>query len=169
MIRRTVTTTLSNATADYALVDDNLYIGNANSVYDKNFLTANGIKLIINASNDHRNQNNLSIPTIMALDMKDTIPDAKSDSEFTRQYFRKASTISEQIHKYASKGQPVLIHCQAGMNRSAFILAYYLIKKRGYSPDATIAMLRKINKTYRNVNTLTNPKFESMLRSPQCC
>lgn len=55
---------------------------------------------------------------------------------------------------------PLLIHCRAGLNRSALVAAYVLMR-RGRSADEAISLLRE----KRGPEVLCNPTFETWLRS----
>lgn len=157
MLKRKLNQVMSLGSPNYTMIDDRIFIGNANSVYDNKFLTTNNIKLIINASNVPTYSNGLNIPTVFIRDLED------SDAVNTTILLRKAKSMSELIHKYAGNGQSCLIHCYAGINRSAFMIAYYLITKRNYDPATAVSTLRHCNKINRNTHALTNPLFEKLL------
>jgi protein-tyrosine phosphatase len=55
----------------------------------------------------------------------------------------------------------VLVHCEAGRNRSGLVTALYLIRYRGYRPQAAIELV--IAK--RGPNALWNGSFLAYLRS----
>lgn len=55
---------------------------------------------------------------------------------------------------------PTLVHCQAGLNRSALVTALALIRS-GSTPDEAISLLRK----QRSPAVLCNSSFEKWLRS----
>jgi protein-tyrosine phosphatase len=59
-----------------------------------------------------------------------------------------------------AKGQKVLVHCQAGLNRSSLVVARALMYM-GQSADEAIAMLRE----KRSPAVLCNETFEKWLRS----
>lgn len=56
-------------------------------------------------------------------------------------------------------GGDVLVHCQAGLNRSALIAAATLVKL-GHTPDDAVALLRR----QRSPAVLCNPTFETFVR-----
>lgn len=68
--------------------------------------------------------------------------------------------LANEIVERLSEGQKVLVHCQAGCNRSALIAARVLMK-RGHTADSAIALLRK----QRTHLVLCNDTFENWLRS----
>lgn len=65
--------------------------------------------------------------------------------------------LSDLVNDCRKQGR-TLVHCQAGLNRSAFITALALIKD-GNAPEATIALLR----TKRSPAVLCNSTFEKFL------
>jgi len=60
--------------------------------------------------------------------------------------------------KACVKDGVTLVHCQAGLNRSALVTAYYLIKE-GFSPEDAISLLRQ----NRCEAVLCNESFERYL------
>lgn len=60
-----------------------------------------------------------------------------------------------------NEGGNVLIHCQAGINRSNLVAARALMKVKGITADAAIALLR----AGRSQLVLANRTFENYLRS----
>lgn len=66
--------------------------------------------------------------------------------------------VSEQIATMERYG-PVLVHCQAGLNRSGLLVANTLIQYHGYAPQAAIDHLRKV----RSPHVLCNFVFEKWL------
>lgn len=67
-------------------------------------------------------------------------------------------TIAKWVHQARWRG-PVLVHCQAGLNRSSLVVARVLMLD-GYSPEQVIDMLRK----KRSPACLCNPAFEQYIR-----
>lgn len=61
---------------------------------------------------------------------------------------------------YSQEG-PILIHCQAGINRSNFALAYWLVTRKGWSADEAIEKIRQ----GRGPAALCNPTFVDFLRN----
>lgn len=66
--------------------------------------------------------------------------------------------IVDRLHELVTDGQ-TLVHCQAGLNRSGLISAFYLMKYRGMPAEEAIELLR--NK--RHVLVLCNQHFEQWL------
>lgn len=66
---------------------------------------------------------------------------------------------AQVINQYLDTGKNVLVHCQAGLNRSALVTATALMQ-RGMSADEAIRLLRE----KRSPAVLCNPTFEAWLR-----
>lgn len=71
-----------------------------------------------------------------------------------------ARIVNQQREYQASEGRKVLVHCQAGLNRSALITARALILE-GMAPADAIALLRERRSPY----VLCNQVFEAWLRA----
>lgn len=67
--------------------------------------------------------------------------------------------LAHMVNKWRERGQ-VLVHCQAGLNRSSVVVARALMLG-GMAADEAIALLR----AQRSPACLCNPSFESWLRS----
>ena len=60
--------------------------------------------------------------------------------------------------------QQILVHCYAGMNRSAALLCYYLQMDQGYNVSQSIQTLTEANKTrHYTTQTLINCSYRSVL------
>lgn len=66
--------------------------------------------------------------------------------------------LADWVNEAREKG-PTLVHCQAGLNRSALVTGFALVRA-GMEPDAAIALLRE----KRSPAVLCNPAFEAWLR-----
>lgn len=55
---------------------------------------------------------------------------------------RNIPLMTRYIDEHVSKGQNVLVHCAAGQQRSAAVVAAYLIKYRGMSIDEAIKYVK---------------------------
>ena len=58
---------------------------------------------------------------------------------------------------------PTLVHCYAGINRSACTIVRYAIEEVGMAPEDAIQYVRKMNNQYRRIPALTNPSFTTHL------
>lgn len=68
-------------------------------------------------------------------------------------------TIADAVNTARAAGARVLVHCQAGLNRSGLITALALIRSGDFTPAAAIARLREL----RHEVVLCNSAFERWL------
>jgi protein-tyrosine phosphatase len=68
--------------------------------------------------------------------------------------------IAKQVNKWRERGQ-VLVHCQAGLNRSSLVVVRALMLAPGMSAKEAIALLRE----KRSTACLCNKGFEDYLLS----
>ena len=64
-------------------------------------------------------------------------------------------SLARWVDEQRGEGRTVLIHCEAGQNRSGLLTALYLIRYRGYGPEAAIALVQE----KRGPNALWNGSF----------
>ncbi|MDB5042204.1 MAG: dual specificity protein phosphatase [Candidatus Eremiobacteraeota bacterium] len=81
----------------------------------------------------------------------------------TEQAFDQVDELAALVNQHRKSG-PVLVHCQAGLNRSSLIAARALMLE-GMSADAAITTLRE----KRSQACLCNKSFERWLRSDRPC
>lgn len=76
------------------------------------------------------------------------------------QAMEQVDELADEVVERLANGQTVLIHCQAGCNRSG-LLAARVLMKRGHTADSAITLLRE----KRSPLVLCNDTFENWLRS----
>lgn len=64
------------------------------------------------------------------------------------------------VHEHRAERRTVLVHCEAGQNRSGLVTGLYLIRFRGYRPDSALELIRE----KRGPNALRNGSFVKYLR-----
>lgn len=113
------------------LILPNLFLGNIESSIDKSFINKNKIKVIINCSNGIENkfENNKNI-IYHRIPVDDSLLDY--DINLMKDYLPKIVKI---IDYHLTNNNVVLVHCYAGRQRSAIVIAAYLIYKYNYSID----------------------------------
>lgn len=121
----------------------NLYI--SNFIYAFNYFSLKnlGITLIVNCAKQAPNMypNTFSYYNIP---VDDNITQNKEMYDYLK-------TTVDYIGYSLSHNRPVLIHCMAGISRSASVMAAYLIKYKGYTIDEAITFIRsKRPKTFYN-------------------
>ena len=116
----------------------NLWIGDDKSYCNKKFLVEAGIKFIINCTKDIP-ENGCGIENIrINVDDKPSI----SHAEDNETMYNSLSSCVEYVHQRLGKGQGVLVHCRAGKQRSASVVAAYLIKYGEVDVDKAVYYIR---------------------------
>lgn len=82
------------------------------------------------------------------------------DAQLNEFFIRKALRMARIAHARWRGGERVLIRCQAGVNRSGFIMALVLMLD-GMSADEAIARIRECRSPF----VLSNQHFENWLRT----
>jgi len=116
------------------LITNNIWLGDQYSALDKDFLIDNNIGLVINVT---------KLLSFTDLDIvKYRIPINDDFYELYYQnilkYFDEAYNLIEEC---ISQNKQVLIHCRAGMQRSATLAALYLMKKQNISYDKAMKII----------------------------
>lgn len=102
---------------------DRLYLGDRLSAYNQTFIVHNKINVIVNASKDIPNFYD-SIPEIKYYRVP--VEDNLEPEELNAFYFYAKSLIPILYQEYM-EGKTILIHCFAGMQRSAALVLLFLI------------------------------------------
>ena len=103
----------------------NIWIGDRNDAHNIRFIREFDIKLIVNCTKNiafHQKYTHQKIR--VNIDDKDT-----SDSIVeNKKLYHCLIDLTKTIHTYLQKNQAILVHCYAGAQRSAAVVAAYLIK-----------------------------------------
>lgn len=109
--------------AGAALITDCLYISNGKTAKDSSLLTRLKISCIINAT---QKMERICIPSVEYFH----VPVADTPAAQLHQHF---DTAADKIHAVGAQGGRVLVHCCAGVSRSATLCLAYLMKYRDMS------------------------------------
>lgn len=82
------------------------------------------------------------------------------DSEYGIENIEDMESFADHINYWRGQG-PVLVHCQAGLNRSSLLVALALIRGDGYTGEEAIATIRE----KRCDACLCNKTFERFVRN----
>lgn len=139
----------------------NLWLGDWKSSNNEGFLRKNNIKLIVNCTNMksqtyYANIKYLQIP----------IEDRAGHSELLALYLDK-SDILDEINTCLHNGNGVLIHCWAGMQRSATVLAVYLMKYK-FQYHCYHSIIQYIRR-WRAIAFQPSPTFHKYLQKNYGC
>lgn len=131
----------------------NLWIGSEGDSRSTAFFKAHGIRLVVNAT--------ANIPIRAPADVKSyrvPVDDHPSENDTMLRHLPLVVVAIDDILKY---GHGVLVHCRAGMQRSAAVVAAYLMWKRGMTADQVFEFINaKKHETFWPV-----PTFEAALRA----
>lgn len=116
---------------------ENLYLGDRLNAFNSTFIQNKGINIIVNCSKDIPNvyQDNPEI-TYYRVPVEDNL----QENELNAFYFYCKGLLPFLYNEYIS-GKRILIHCFAGMQRSAGLMLLFLIyfHKKKYNIDLSIS------------------------------
>jgi len=124
----------------------NLWLGNKYIAHDLEFITTNGIKYIINITDNINNKFdfvsyvNFKVRDVMACET-DTLDILKQGAEI----------INVVLHH----NLPILIHCKQGHHRSASIIAFYLMQYHHLSLLSALRLIKQIRpRAFRRISCM---------------
>jgi protein-tyrosine phosphatase len=117
-------------------ITPHLFISNWYVSNDINFIQSKNIRAVITLEKTPTPQNIVDYYRNHNIDFM-YIPINDSENENIYQYF---DTTFEFINKHIDRGENVLVHCAAGISRSATIIIHYIIRKFFQNDD-----LRNVN------------------------
>ena len=130
-----------------------LFLGSRKSSENKFWIQTNQIQTIINCTTtvdfNQNTTNNIRVP----------VEDKLNHEDFKKLY-KYLPKITDLIHRELKQMKPVLVHCYAGKQRSAAVVAAYLIK---YAKMTLISAIKAI-KTKRPVAFTPNVNFLKVLQ-----
>lgn len=119
------------------LVRPRLWLGNYAAARDERFLQANNINVVFNCTKD------LEFLPLESVQRRYRIPvdDNLRDEEIINMEKWAPESIMLLLQEYKA-GNTILVHCAAGMQRSAAAVAMLLIVLEGLTPDQAIASVQ---------------------------
>jgi len=133
----------------------NLWLGCRNSPLERENLRKNNIKLIINCSKDLDYPVDSDIQTIRL-----AINDINTE-ESNNILNENIETIIYIMNTYLNNNIGVLVHCYAGMQRSATVVICYLIKYE----NMTVSSAKELMKSKRSIVFLPYPTFNTFINN----
>lgn len=131
----------------------NLWIGSEGDSRSGSFFARHNIRLIVNAT---ANIPVRAPPEVVSYRVP--VDDHPSENDTMLQHLPLVVVAMDEVLKY---NQGVLVHCRAGMQRSAAVVAGYLMWKRGLTADQAFEFINKRkHETFYPV-----PTFEAALRA----
>ncbi len=117
------------------LIIPNLWLGNKPTSQDRLWLQANNIKAVFNCTKDIPFAN-------LPMRMYRVPVDDNLQADEIRNMGLWAPEIVVKLVKEYNKGEPILVHCAAGMQRSAAVVAMFLIARYRCTADEAIAYIK---------------------------
>jgi len=121
-----------NINNNYNKILNNLFLGDIHTAQNIDFIKKNNIKYIFNISNGIPNYFDY-IPDIKYINLN--IADDLSDYSINLMYKNLPKLVLELDTYLNLKNGNVLVHCYAGRQRSAIVIAGYLVYKYKMTPD----------------------------------
>jgi len=116
-----------------------LWLGNRKAALDTDWLGVKGIKCVFNCTKD--------IPFVPSVQRKYRVPvDDNLQAEEIRNLELWSYEIVYKMTREYKTGQPILVHCAAGMQRSAACVAMFLMATQNMTPDQAIRYIRSIRR-----------------------
>ena len=131
----------------------NLWLGNARASMDENFIRTKGIQVVFNCTK------NLAFCPLIPIKYRVPVDDNLEEDEIRNLQLWSSEITFKMMSEYMA-GKPILVHCMAGMQRSAASLAMMLIAYKGIRYQDAM----KIIKDRRSIAFFPSPNF---LRSIQ--
>lgn len=112
-----------------------LWLGNRTAALDAKWQGEKGIKCVFNCTKD--------IPFLPNVQRKYRVPvDDNLQANEIRNLELWSYEVVYKITREYQTGQPLLVHCAAGMQRSAACVAMFLMATRNMNPDQAIEFIR---------------------------
>lgn len=113
-----------------------LWLGNRNAALNHRWLSEKGIKSVFNCTKD--------IPFSYEVQRRYRVPvdDNLQDDEIRNLEFWSYEIVYKMTREYQT-GQPMLVHCAAGMQRSAACVAMFLMATKNMNPDQAMQYIRE--------------------------
>ena len=113
-----------------------MWLGSRYAALDQKWLGEKGIKCVFNCTKD--------IPFVESVQRQYRIPvdDNLDPPEIRNLGFWSYEIVFKMTREYQT-GQPVLVHCAAGMQRSAACVAMFLIATKGFTPDEAVKYIKE--------------------------
>ena len=131
-------------------ITNHVWIGSRATAADPVFLKKNDIKFVVNCTKD--------LPKYTDIPMlRVPVNDSPQDAEKMGKFLKMAALAIRDVTRYNGN---VLVHCYAGMNRSATVTAAYLMTIKGLTAQQAIDIIKK-----KKPETFTPMNFRPALKS----
>lgn len=135
------------------LVLPRLWLGNKTAAFDEEFLKTNSVDAVFNCTKQ------LPFSPVVKRMYRVPVDDNLEASEIANMEKWAPEIVYKVVREYKS-GSTLLIHCHAGMQRSAAVVAMTLMALGGMNPDEAMAYIR----SKRPVAFFPAANFEKSIR-----
>jgi protein-tyrosine phosphatase len=132
------------------IVDGLIWLGSKNDAANESFLRENNIQCVINVAEELENPG-------VAVEQYYKFPAQDAMDYPILETF--SPHVTQALAECMALNKPALIHCAAGINRSATLLADFLAKATGIAVEEIIIWIRSLRPI-----TFSNPSFVEQLR-----
>ena len=129
-----------------------IWLGNYNAAKDDIWLIQNKITVVFNATKD------LPFSPIIRKQYRIPVDDNLQAEEIRNMTLWSQETVYKVLEEH-NKGNIILVHCAAGMQRSAAIVAMYLIATKGMTWQQAISFIQSI----RTIAFRPSPNFKDSI------
>ncbi len=157
----------------FACVHDNIWIGSLDTTNDPNALIAAGIKNIVNISGFEPRQKTRDMYRKLGINYRTlTHRDSSGKIQFLGDEPINTREKLNRFYRYMDDGVTIisklprgatLVNCFAGINRSASLIAAYLVAAKGMT-FAQAEHLLKVANSKRKIEVLTNKSFVEAMK-----
>lgn len=130
-----------------------LWLGNSKAALDSKWLAQKNITVVFNATKD------LPFSTLIKKQYRIPVDDNLQPDEIRNMTLWSQEAMYKIIEEHIKNGNTVLIHCAAGMQRSAALVAMYLIATKGMGPQQAISFIQGI----RPIAFRPSPNFKASI------
>ncbi len=121
---------------DADLIVPQIYLGNAKAAHNEDFLKGHSIEIVFNCTKD------IPFHPLMRRRYRVPVDDDLSQEEIRNMELWSFEIIYKLLQEYKT-GKNILVHCAAGMQRSAAVVAMFLIATTGMKWEDTIQFIRQ--------------------------
>ena len=118
------------------LIVPRLWLGDREASLDANFLKREGITAVFNCTKE------LPFSPLINRQYRVPVDDNLRKEELDNMHTWAPEIVTKVLQEY-NKGSTILVHCHAGEQRSAAVMAMTLLAKTGQSADAAMAYIRQ--------------------------
>jgi dual specificity phosphatase 12 len=131
-----------------------LWLGNKDAAADTEWLKSHGITVVFNCTKTLPFASNIELRKYRV-----PVDDNLEPVEIQHMYEWAAETEAKLVREYKA-GRTILVHCHAGMQRSAAVVAMFLMSMFGMTADEAMSYIR----AKRQIAFFPSANFEQALR-----